>query len=216
MDRRHSGATTLRRNARATMSNRLRPIILPLLVAAGTWAGPALSQQSPAARPGLHCTYESRLKGEVFTFHHCARREPGGRLRVEPGRLRDMRYNRYGLSEIAIDRLWYVIRRDGVMAPVMSMDNWADAFANGLARSPVGNRIGYIDRSLKLVIPARYDGAFPFEHGTARVCIGCTTQTAGEYSSYVGGHWGCIDRHGRRLEPLKHNEGSDITCPATR
>ena len=100
------------------------------------------------------------------------------------------------------------------MAPVMIMDNWPEDFSNGLARSPVGNKIGYIDRSLKLVIPARYDGAFPFEHGTARVCTGCTTQTAGEHSYYAGDRWGCIDRHGRAVGPLRRRE--DIACPTAR
>jgi hypothetical protein len=127
-----------------------------------------------------------------------------------------MRYDRYGLSEISIGHQFYVIRRDGVMAPVMIMDNWAEGFSNGLARSPVGNKIGYIDRSLKLAIPARYDGAYRFEHGAARVCVGCTSQAVGEYSTYVSGQWGCIDRRGRALQPLTRREGPDFSCPVAR
>lgn len=197
------------------MSNRPHVIFFLAAVAGGMVAGPAISRQSPADRPTLDCTYSSRAEGDVALFHHCARKGANGRLRIARHHLQRLAYDRHGLSNIFIDQ-WYVVRRDGALAPVMIMDNWPEGFSNGLARSPVGKKIGYIDRSLKLVVPARYDGAFPFEHGTARVCIGCTVQMAGEHSSYAGGRWSCIDRHGRRLEPLQHSEGPDITCPAAR
>jgi hypothetical protein len=95
---------------------------------------------------------------------------------------------------------------------VMAMDNGADSFADGLARSPVGGKIGFIDRNLALVIPARYDGAFPFADGWAVVCIGCKLVTEGEHSWYAGGSWGCIDRHGHERAPFKPDQGIDHVC----
>jgi hypothetical protein len=89
------------------------------------------------------------------------------------------------------------------MAPVMVYDNGPDEFPDSLARSPVGQKVGYIDRRLRLVIPAKYDGAFPFQHGVAVVCLGCTVVSDGDHSWYEGGAWGCIDRRGRELKPFK-------------
>ncbi len=97
---------------------------------------------------------------------------------------------------------WFYVRRNGPMAAVMTYDNGPDAFVDGRARSQVGEKIGYIDRTLKFVISARYDGAYPFEHGAAVICIGCIRASDGEHGWYEGGSWGCIDRHGRNVKPL--------------
>ena len=87
-------------------------------------------------------------------------------------------------------------------------ENRPDYFEDGLARSPVGGKIGYIDRKLNFVIPAAYDGAYPFKDGVAIVCTGCTivsdkTVTEGERSWYEGGQWGRIDRRGRVVSPFR-------------
>ena len=92
-----------------------------------------------------------------------------------------------------------------------SMDNGPDYFEDGLARSRVGGKIGYIDRKLNLVIPATYDGAYPFKDGVAVVCTACTidydrTVAEGERSWYEGGQWGRIDRRGRVVSPFRPRE----------
>jgi hypothetical protein len=94
----------------------------------------------------------------------------------------------------------------------MAMDNWAEPFAEGLARSPVGGKIGFINRDLALVIPARYDGALPFEDGWAEVCIGCKLTSHGEHSSYEGGRWVCVDRHGHEREPFGASQAAGRVC----
>ena len=71
-----------------------------------------------------------------------------------------------------------------------------------------GGKIGYINRKLNLVIPATYDGAYPFRDGVAVVCTACTieydrTVTEGERSWYAGGQWGRIDRRGRLVSPFR-------------
>ena len=87
--------------------------------------------------------------------------------------------------------------------PVETMDNGPDYFKDGLARSPVGGKIGYIDRKLNLVIPATYDGAYPFKDGVAVVCTACQIVSDGEHDWYEGGQWGRIDRKGRVVTPFR-------------
>jgi WG containing repeat len=167
-----------------------------------------------AAAPNLDCTYNSRAGRDIATFQRCAWVDQNGQLHVTARHLARLTYDSDGLATIRVDR-WYYVRRDGRLAPVMALDNWAEPFSDGLARSPHGEKIGYIDRELRLVIPARYDGAFRFERGVAVVCTGCKTLSDGEHSRYDGGMWGCIDRQGRELSPLRSllpNEAYDANC----
>jgi len=160
------------------------------------------------------CTYRSRTHHDVGTFKHCAWIDQNGHVHVAPRHLRRLSYDKYGLANIHVDR-WYYVRRDGRVAPVMTLDNWAEPFSDGRARSPVGKKIGYIDRHLRLVIPARYDGAFSFERGIAVVCTGCKATSDGEHHWYEGGMWGCIDREARQQRPfrsLRPNETYDASC----
>jgi len=175
---------------------------LALLIAAGGPTAAARPEPGPADLP---CTYWPS-GGDMESFPHCAQLDGNGTPRVAPEHLRRLIYDRHGLATILIGQ-WYVVRRNGVLAPVMIMDNGPESFSNGLARSPVGGKIGYIDRSLRLVIPARYDGAYPFAHGVAQVCFGCTVQSDGEHSWYAGGTSACIDRRGRTLAPSTRRKG---------
>jgi WG repeat protein len=171
-------------------------------------------QKEAADAPTLDCTYNSRAHHDTATFKRCAWIDRDGHLHVTPWHLRHLTYDNHRLATIHVDQ-WYYVRRTGRLAPVMALDNWAEPFSDGLARSPVGKKIGYVDRELKLVIPARYDGAFRFEQGVAVVCTGCEIVSSGEHTRYEGGMWGCIDRHGRELRPFRPllpNEHNDAVC----
>jgi hypothetical protein len=169
----------------------------------------------------LACTYSSRLDNDTLQHEHCAWRDRTGRLHVYATHLRRLDYDKFGLSTVFIDKFYYV-RRNGRVAPTMAVDNWAEDFQEGLARSPVNGKIGYIDRSLTLRIPAKYDGAYPFYRGFAVVCVGCTSRSqvskSGELegSWYEGGVWACIDRLGHpqpAFRAPKPNVASDAICP---
>ena len=108
-----------------------------------------------------------------------------------------------------IKRFHYV-GRDGRMVPVITYDNGPDDFVEGRARTPVDGRIGYIDRTLRVVIPARYDMGFPFEHGRAVVCRGCVAKRQGEHAFMEGGLWGMIDRDGREIVPLRYHSADEL------
>jgi hypothetical protein len=147
------------------------------------------------------------------TFKQCAATGPDGRLRLKQAYLARLRYDRDGLASVMLFNgtdtrryQWYYVRRGVAPVPVESMDNGPDYFEDGLARSQVGGKIGYIDRKLNLVIPATYDGAYPFKDGVAVVCTECKLvfehETSGR-SWYEGGQWARIDRKGRVVSPFR-------------
>ena len=165
-----------------------------------------LQTAAAAAQPAvLDCAYAPR-GGEMQTFHGCASKDAEGQIHLQRQHLARLAYDRTGLTSVYVGG-WYYLARDGSSAAVMAFDNGPDPFAEGLARAVVGSKIGYIDRHLRLVIPARFDGAFPFERGKAAVCVGCRTMAEGEHSSYAGGHWGCIDRRGVLVTALHDADG---------
>lgn len=156
----------------------------------------------------------------------CAAIGADGQPHLTPSYRTGLRYGPHDLAAVGLSRSgtggaaqWFYVRRDGVMAPVMTYDNGPENFPYGLARSPVGARIGYIDQKLNLVIPARYDGAYPFENGFAVVCLDCKIVSGGEHSWYEGGTWGCIDRNGKERAPLRlwfKEQRFDELCRAPR
>jgi hypothetical protein len=202
--------TMLPLNRAALLCN--RAALLCALIFAVMLSGPAWSQASKAASADTSCTYAAKAGGDVLHFEHCARLDAAGYPRLERKHLVALAFDRHGLASINIGGGWYYLRRDGRFAAVMKMDNWAESFADGLARSPVAGKIGFIDRNLALVIPARYDGALPFEHGSAEVCIDCKLIPDGEHSRYEGGQWGCIDRHGRERKPFSPGKSAGHVC----
>jgi hypothetical protein len=176
------------------------------------FAGTARSVADSAANPDYGCTYSPKAKGDVLHFERCAWSDAAGHIHLKRKHRLALDFDRYGLASVNIGGGWYYVRRDGRLARVMVMDNWAEPFADDLARSPVGSKIGFIDRNLALVIPARYDGAFPFERGWAEVCIDCKLVLDGEHSSYMGGLWGCIDHHGHEREPFRAGQDAGHLC----
>ncbi|PVX30923.1 WG repeat-containing protein [Sphingomonas pokkalii] len=167
--------------------------VLALALAASS--APLPVQERATADAAIPCQFVSAA-GELVTIARCARTAHPTPQIVEAQRKR-LHFDRHGLAAVAIGDQWFYYDRKGAAAPVMVMDNGAEAFADGRARSRADGKIGFIDRSLRLVIPRRYDGALPFADGLAAVCIGCTLQRDGEYHHFAGGRWLCVDRTGR-------------------
>lgn len=196
-----------------------------LIAAAIPWAAPAASPPpvpmaiaaaaAPAgpdqAIPGasLDCAYLSRRLNDLAEFRHCTWTDRQGRRRLKAKHIQDLDFDGHGLGSINLRSSWAYVRRDGLMAPVETVDNGPDPFVDGLARSDVGGKVGFIDRRFRFVIPARYDGAHGFKNGKAVICIGCVLKRDpdNEHSWYEGGRWGCIDRHGRELYPEADTAG---------
>ncbi|MFS2110726.1 WG repeat-containing protein [Sphingomonas sp. Sphisp140] len=166
-------------------------LMLPLL----TLTAPAEPAQQSYPLPCFHAP----RGGELDTFPDCAAQANDGTLRLAPAHLKRLDFDRSGLATIHVGKSFHYVRRNGRTAPVMTMDNGADPFVNGRARSEWQGKIGYVDRTLRLVIARRYDGAMPFEKGFGEVCMGCSLTGDGEHHWYAGGTWLRVDRAGREV-----------------
>jgi hypothetical protein len=91
-------------------------------------------------------------------------------------------------------------RKENILFNVFVFDNGPDYPSNGLFRIIKDGKIGYADLNGKIIIQPKYDCAYPFKNGKAKVGIGCKSQTTGEHSSWVGGKWYTIDKKGNTVK----------------
>jgi hypothetical protein len=145
-------------------------------------------------------------------FGPWTRIDAAGQRWMKPEDLRALSFDKDGIAAvwIAAVKRFHNVGRDGRMVPVVTYDNGPDYFVEGLARTPANGKVGFIDRTLRVVIPARYDMAFPFEHGRAAVCNGCVPKRHGEHAFMEGGLWGMIDRDGREIVPPQYHSGEEL------
>lgn len=112
-------------------------------------------------------------------------------------------YNTAGVAHIVTPKGWVAIDKNKkVLYTPYVIDNGPDYYSEGLMRYIENGKVGFVDEAGKIVIPAQFTMAFPFENSRARVCQGCETREDGEHS-YVDpktGKWGKIDRHGKAVD----------------
>jgi hypothetical protein len=126
-----------------------------------------------------------------------------GETRLTAEALRRLRF-REGPAVVAAGKDLYWADRTGRAVPAMPFDNGADYFVEGLARTIRSGKVGFVDRRLREMVPARWDWAFPFEGGVAAVCEGCHPAGSGERRTIEGGKWGYVDRAGRVVVPVEY------------
>jgi hypothetical protein len=180
----------------------IRPILLVLLAS-------SLLLAAPAASSSADCV---PFANGWTDFGPCVRVDSSGQRWVKTEHLRALRFDKDGIAAVWVEGVkgFFYVGRDGRMVPVIAYDNGPDEFVEERARTPVDAKIGYIDRTLRLVIPARYDWGFPFEHGRAVVCSGCAQKPVGEHRVVEGGLWGVVDREGREVVPLRYRSSDDL------
>lgn len=182
------------------MIRRASGILVPLVLLLAT---PAM-----AIDDARICVYVARPtpknpNPELRAHGRCAT-ERDGTLAIAAGHLAALDFDD-GLAALLVGNTWYYALPDGRTAAVISLDNGADVFSQGLARTTVSGRVGFIDRTLRIAIGARFDFAWPFHRGIALVCMGCQNAApdAAGHTSVVGGRWGYIDKSGEPVVPIE-------------
>ncbi|MCB0614352.1 MAG: WG repeat-containing protein [Phaeodactylibacter sp.] len=111
-----------------------------------------------------------------------------------------------GIGFVALDK------KGEALYEVFPYDNGPDYPADGYFRIVDNGKIGYADEETgQTMIQPQYAAARPFENGYAPVCPDCETQTDGEYSSWVNGKWGLIDKRGRVVVEPQFEEILEVT-----
>lgn len=98
----------------------------------------------------------------------------------------------------------YIDRHNRRFGQALTLDARPDEVFGGFARFRAANgKIGYLDQKRHVVIPPRYDSAFPFARCTAKVCVGCHPdrwdQDAPPEAECTGEAF-MIDESGKRLK----------------
>jgi WG containing repeat len=170
-----------------------------------------------AAAVLLPCSYRAAGDEEIAPRGPCATSTAEG-VRIEPKHLRRLEYGRDGLAGVFVDGVgWVYVKRGGETLVVLAQDNGPDDFSDDRVRVSRGGKIGYADRSFRVVISPRYDFAWPFERGRALVCVGCKAAPADPahegHAAVVGGRWGYVDHAGREIVPVERAREEILALP---
>ena len=91
-------------------------------------------------------------------------------------------------------------RKGNILYKVFPYDNGPDYPSDGLFRIMENTKIGFADsRTGEIVIKPKFDCAFPFENGVAKVSLDWKTHSGGEHSSWLSDHWYYIDKTGKNV-----------------
>jgi hypothetical protein len=96
---------------------------------------------------------------------------------------------------VAIDRI------ENVLYEVFNFDNGPDEPVHGLFRIIKNNKIGFADiKTGKIMIEPKYECAYQFENGKAKVSIQCTKIPEEEFEIWNSNNWYYIDFKGNKLK----------------
>ncbi|MDG1331633.1 MAG: WG repeat-containing protein [Crocinitomicaceae bacterium] len=86
-----------------------------------------------------------------------------------------------------------------VIFRVFIYDNGPDYIEDGTFRIINDGKIGYATAAGEIIIPPKYEAAWPFENGKAQVSIHATKEQDGEHGFWTNADWFFIDKEGKRI-----------------
>lgn len=149
----------------------------------------ALISTALAATMAL-CTPFQDAATELYGYRDC-----NGEIAIEAKFLAADAFTEGGIAAVVDEKGWLYIDRQGksVIRP-MIYDNGPDYFSEGLARFIAGGKYGFFDETGRIVLPAQYDFAFPFENGAARVGQDCRLEMVDDHQEVDCERWSTIKR----------------------
>ena len=122
-------------------------------------------------------------------------------------------FSKNGLASFFYEGSVFYVSKAGKVVRAYFFDNAADYFVEGVARTILNNKFGYIDEQLNVVIKPEYDFVFPFKNEVAVVCNGCRFEPDGEHNIVVDGKWGAINKSGKIVIPIKQSKNALLENP---
>lgn len=140
---------------------------------------------------------------EIEVFHHCASYQ-NKHLEISDKHWSKLNFDENQLTTLFTQDQYFYLKPDRSYLPVITYDNGADYFQEGLTRSLLNGKIAFYNHDFELVLATDFDWAWPFQDGIARVCRGCVvTQVDEEHTGLTGGVWGYIDKQGNQVDPAR-------------
>jgi len=94
-------------------------------------------------------------------------------------------------------------RDENFLFQVFPYDNGPDYPSDDLIRIVEKGKVGYANMEGEIVITPRFECAFPFQNGVARICEEGVLVKDGEYDFWEESRWGAIDKEGNVIiEPF--------------
>jgi hypothetical protein len=154
------------------------------------------------------CRYASKdvHPEEVSSQGNCVKVMKNDFLRLKQSHVNRLSFSENGLAWVMIGNKVFSVAKNGKTMRTHYYDNGPDYFEEGLARTILNGKFGFMDERLKIVIKPSFDFAFPFENGHAIVCNGCRIYKEGEHQTVTGGKWGVINRQGELIIPPRYRK----------
>jgi hypothetical protein len=130
----------------------------------------------------------------------CGFRDAQGELQIEYGKYPMIFTDSFKEYAIVVDQTSGIVgidKAENILYQVFVYDNGPDYVKEGYFRIVKDGKIGFADaESGAIKIEAKYAAALPFQNGRAAICPECESKKDGEYTSWVNGKWGLIDKEG--------------------
>ena len=188
----------------------LRPHTAPsaLWAAYSILAGAACGRD-PVSAPPQHPAVESyplscTLAPDDDEHVDCLRPD-GDAFRMNPTLLRSLAPAGKALFALRSEVGFFWVRADGLARATPTFDNWADYYCHGLTRTLQGQKVGFMNRQLEIVVPPTYSFASPFQGGQAAVCNECREQRTGEHTAISCAKCRIVDTQGHMLNALEQD-----------
>ncbi|HEX7814446.1 MAG TPA: DUF4952 domain-containing protein [Dyella sp.] len=173
------------------------------------------STTTHAAGFALSCIYIGHPPGlELLGPRKQCARQIDGQVEIAPDMFKRLTYGKYRLGQIMVlndHAAWRYVKKTGQMLAVITFDNGADYFSEGLTRGIIGGKIAYFDADFRQVL-GPFDDGTPFRNGRAAVCLGCDRATSGNDGPRAG-RWGFIDRTGKQVIPIDRTPEQIASMP---
>jgi hypothetical protein len=127
----------------------------------------------------------------------CGYRNQKGEMVIEFGKYYYCQTDTFRTMAIVYTKQGKIIaidRNEKELFELFVFDNGPDPIKEGLFRIVKNGKIGYADTNGKIVIEPKYDCAFPFDNGKAKVSLKCKTIRSGEHFIWESNEWIYIDK----------------------
>lgn len=144
----------------------------------------------------------------------CGFKNAQGDLEIEYGKYPMIFTDSFRNYAIVMDKqsgMVAIDKSENVLYQVFVYDNGPDYVSDGYFRIVENDKIGFADAQTgEVKIKPQYIAANPFINGYAPICPNCVSKKEGEYTSWVNGKWGIIDKQGNVLVEPKYKRIESI------